>query len=475
MRGREGTLKERSLFSKWEVGRRQRTVWDRLTPPQMFVGSFVLLVVLGAAGFKVLPGLYTGEELGWLDALFTATSAVCVTGLIVQDTATFFTPAGQLYVLFLIQVGGLGIVTFTSLIIVTLGRRLSLRHEALSTGVAEVAPHVSRQHLVRDIVRFTFAIEAAGAVLLYLLWAPQMGWGAAALPALFHAISAFCNAGFSTYSDSLVSFQRSPATLTVIMALIVVGGLGFLTLEELKLRWQAQRREQIFRVSLHTRVVLATTALLLVAGTVLFAAFEWDGVLAGLPAGDRVANAAFMSTTARTAGFNSIDYAQAGDRSLFLTILLMSIGGSPGSTAGGIKTTTVALIGLMAWARYRGLIIPTLWSRSVPLETLERAVGVFVLSFGLMTLGIFLLTTTELHARAGHDFVDAMFEAVSAFGTVGLSTGLTGTLTPAGKWVIVVLMFLGRVGPLTLAAALVWRRATGVAQLRYAYEDVVVG
>lgn len=469
-------MKERSLFSKWEIVPRPRyAVWERLNAPQLFVASFLLLVAAGTVGFRALPGLYVGEPLGWLDSLFTATSAVCVTGLIVEDTATFFTPAGQLYILVLIQVGGLGIVAFTSVIIVTLGRRLSLRSEALSTGAIEVAPHVSRRHLVRDVVRFTFVIEGIGAVLLYLLWAPRMGWIAAAWPALFHSVSAFCNAGFSTFSDSLMSFQRSPWTLSVIMLLIVVGGIGFLTLEELRLRLRARRTEQVFRVSLHTKLVLSTTGVLLVGGAVLFGFFEWYGVLGNDPAADKIINAMFLSTTARTAGFNTIDYAEAGDGTLFLTILLMSVGGSPGSTAGGLKTTTVALIALLAWSRYRGRLSVGVWSRTVPSESIDRAVGLFVVSFGVVTISIFLLTATELSGWTRMDFLDCMFEAASAFNTVGLSTGLTPKLTPSGRWMTIVLMFLGRVGPLTFAAALARRRVSGTAQLRYAYEDVVVG
>lgn len=471
-------MKERSPFSKWEIEPRSRlAVWERLSAAQLFVASFLLLVMLGTVGFRMLPGLYVGQRLSWIDAAFTATSAVCVTGLIVEDTATFFTPAGQLYILALIQIGGLGIIAFTSLIIVTLGRRLSLRSEALSTGSLDVAPHVGRHNLIRDVVRFTFAIEGLGAILLYLLWAPRMGWLAAAWPALFHSVSAFCNAGFSTFSDSLMSFHRSPWTLCVIMLLIIIGGIGFLTLEELRLRWRARRTEQIFRVSLHTKLVLSTTAVLLVGGALLFALFEWYGVLAPDPVADRIVNAMFMSTTARTAGFNTVDYAQASERSLFLTILLMSIGGSPGSTAGGLKTTTVALIGLLAWSRYRGRSSVGIWSRTVPPESVERAVGLFVVSFGLVTITIFLLTTTELSGWTQMDFLDCMFEAASAFNTVGLSTGLTPRLTRDGRWVTILLMFVGRVGPLTFAAALVARRrrASSVAQLRYAYEDVVVG
>ena len=456
---------------------RRRSFWRRLTPPQLFVASFLLLVALGTVGLKVLPGLYTGPELGWLDALFTATSAVCVTGLIVVDTATYFTTAGQAYLLLLIQLGGLGMIAFTTLIIVALGRRLSLRHERLSNAGVEVAPHVPAERLTRDVVLFTFGIELAGAVLLYALWAPEMGWGDALWPAVFHAVSAFCNAGFSTFSDSLIGFQRAPATLLVVALLLVAGGTGFLTLEEFALRRRALREGRLFRLSLHSRLALATTGVLLAAGWVLFGFFEWDGTLRGLSRADRLVNALFLSATPRTAGFNSIDYAQASDSTNFLTIILMFIGGSPGSTAGGLKTTTVALIALVAWERLRGREIPALWGRSVPEETIQRAIGLAVVVFGVVTAGIFVFTWTESTGAAAGDnrFLAHMFEAVSAFNTVGLSMGVTAALSDAGKWLTALLMFLGRVGPLTFAAALAIAAEQQDVAYRYAYEDVVVG
>lgn len=455
----------------WEVSGRRISLWRRLTAPQLFVASFLLLVGLGTLGLKLLPGLYTGAPLGWLDALFTATSAVCVTGLIVVDTATYFTPAGQAFLLLLIQLGGLGIIAFTTLIIVALGRRLSLRQEALSSY--EVAPHVDYQLLTRDVVRFTFGIEAAGALLLYLLWAPRLGWAEAAWPALFHSVSAFCNAGFSTFSESLIGFQDAPLTLLLVAALIVLGGLGFLTLEELMLRRRQRRFGRTLRLSLHSRLALATTAALLLGGWVAFALFEWTHTLAGLPLPDRLANALFLSVTPRTAGFNSIDYAHASDSTNFLTILLMSVGGSPGSTAGGLKTTTFALLGLLAWSRFRGHAIASLWGRSVPEETIQRAVGLAVVAFTLVTACIFVLTVSE--PAGGEAFLAHMFEAASAFNTVGLSMGITGGLTEVGKAAIALLMFLGRVGPLTFAAAVALSSPTGTAEFRYAYEDVVVG
>jgi trk system potassium uptake protein TrkH len=462
---------------RWEVkGGARTSIWRRLTPPQLLAASFAALIVLGTLGLRVLPGLYTGTPLGWLDALFTATSAVCVTGLIVVDTATYFTAWGQAYLLLLIQLGGLGIITFTTFIIVALGRRLSLRHESLAGAEIEIAEEIDHRRLTRDILKFTFTLEAAGAVLLYLLWVPRLGWGAASWYAVFHAVSAFCNAGFSIFSDSLISFQESPFSLIVVAALIIAGGLGFLVLEELYVRRKEWRRHRALRLSLHSRLVLVATAAFLVAGWAFYAWFEWGGLLQPLGTADRLANAFFMSATARTAGFNAVDYGAAADDTNFLTILLMTIGGSPGSTAGGMKTTTFAVIGLLALARLRGSRIVSVWGRSIPEETIQRAVGLFVLGFGVITLAIFGYAHTELGAGApaGGPFLDHMFEAVSAFNTVGLSLGVTGDLSTGGRWLTILLMYVGRVGPLVVAAALA-QRAEHASPIRYSYEDVVIG
>jgi trk system potassium uptake protein TrkH len=469
----------RPWVNEWDVSSRRRSLWRRLSAAQLFVGSFLLLIALGTLGLKLLPGLYTGEGLGWLDALFTATSAVCVTGLIVVDTATYFTAAGQAWLLFLIQLGGLGIITFTTLIIVALGRRLSLRHEALTASSYEAAPNVDLRHLTRDVVLFTLVIEGVGALLLFGLWAPRFGLAEAAWPALFHSISAFCNAGFSTFSDSLIGFQRDPATLLVVILLILLGGVGFLTMEELYLRVRRRHEARRFRLSLHSRLVLVSTALLLLGGWGLFALFEWGVTLGDLPLWARLTNSLFLSVTPRTAGFNTVDYAQASDSTNFLTILLMTVGGSPGSTAGGLKTTTVALIGLLAWARFRGHEVVSVWGRTVPEETIQRAVGLFVVAFAMVTLAIFVLITTEIgtvsHARGESGFLTYMFEAASALNTVGLSMGVTALLSAPGKWMIILLMFLGRVGPLTFAAAIALRAPTPAGEFRYAYEEVVIG
>ena len=433
-------------------------------------------MLLGTLGFKTLPGLYTGQPLSWLDALFTATSAVCVTGLIVVDTATYFTPAGQAYVLLLIQLGGLGILTFTTLIILAFGRRLSLHHEAVTATAIDIAPEVGFRKLLRDVLLFTLLLEAAGAVILFLTWLPRFPPGEAAWHALFHAVSAFCNAGFSTFSDSLLGFQRSPVSLLVLMVLIVLGGLGFLTLEELHLRGRSGK--QPFRLSLQTRLVLAVSGILLAGGWLMYVLLEWENALGELPGWGRLLNALFMSVSARTAGFNSVDYEHAADSSNFITILLMSIGGSPGSTAGGLKTTTVAVIGLLALARLRGYHVTSVGSRTIPEETVQRAVGLFVVAFVVVMTGILILAVTAIKPMGRStpgSFFRYMFEAVSAFNTVGLSLGVAPELSPFGKTVTAALMYLGRVGPLTFATAIALARPRLGGEFRYAHEDVIIG
>lgn len=425
----------------------------------------------------VLPGLYTGPRLTLLDALFTATSAVCVTGLVVVNTATYFTAAGQAFILLLIQLGGLGILTFTTLVILALGRRLSLHHEAITATPAEVAPDVDFRQLVRSVVRFTLGLEALGALVLFVAFLPKFPVATAAWHAIFQSVSAFCNAGFSTFGDSLVGFRGAPVTLVTVMVLIVLGGIGFLTIEELHVRWRRPEARRM-RLSLHSRLVLTVSGLLVLGGWMAFIALEWRNVLADMPGWGKLLNGLFMSVTARTAGFNTVDYAATSDSTNFVTILLMSIGGSPGSTAGGLKTTTVAVIGLLALARLRGQQLTSAQGRTIPEETVQRAVGLFVVAFVVLTGAILLYAVVQLEPVGSADsrgFLIHMFEAVSAFNTVGLSMGATGDLTAVGKALTIALMYLGRVGPLTFAAAIALDRTRLAGEFRYAYEDVVIG
>lgn len=448
-------------------------LWRKISPPQIFVGSFLLLILLGMLGFMFLPGIHAQAPLSWSDSLFTSTSAVCVTGLVVVDTAKQFTFGGQLFLLVLIQLGGLGMLAFTSLIIQVLGFRLSLRSESLAHEARKSGPRVDLKRLTLDVIFFTFLIEAIGALALWLTWGPSMGWSEAWWPAVFHSISGFCNAGFSTHSDSLIGMRGSSMTLLFISLLIIAGGIGFVAMEESFLYF-TKRKLPNRRLSVHTRLVLVTTLVLLVLPWPMFAFFEWRGTLEGLSLADKLMNSLFLSVTARTAGFNSIDYQLASDSTNFLTVILMTIGGSPGSTAGGIKTTTFALIILLAWSRIRGSETTVFASRSIPDDTIQRAIGLAVVAVMVMTLGVFALAITEYVPDNRGDFLPRMFEAISAFNTVGLSMNYTPNLTFSGRLVTVLLMFLGRVGPLTLAAALVFGRRRR-AHFRYAYEDVVVG
>lgn len=448
--------------------------WRRLSPPQLLVLSFAGLVALGTLALWLLPGLTRGPRLSFIDALFTATSAVCVTGLIVVDTATYFTPLGQAVIAILMQAGGLGIITLTTLVILGLGGRTGLRSELLLREQAVAGIHPFR--LLRTVALFTLVIEFAGFTILFLRWAGRLGVARAAWDAAFHAISAFCNAGFSTFSDSLTRFQRDPLTLFVMGGLIVVGGLGFLPVGEVLRR---RRGEPFVRFSFHTKIVATATALLLAIATLVFFLLEQNGELAGLPAVHRFFNAFFMAVTPRTAGFNTVRYAALTNATLFFTVLLMLIGGSPGSTAGGFKTTTAFVLAAVAWSRWRGLEHAQAFRRTIPRETVERAVGLVVGGLFVLGAAVLILMITDLsglpHGAARAELFDYAFEAASAFGTVGLSTGVTAGLSQAGKLVIILLMFMGRVGPIALVSAMALAAQAHRRRVRFAEEDVVVG
>ncbi len=445
----------------------------RLSSAELFVGSFFLLVVAGTLALTLLPGLYRGESLGFTDAVFTATSAVCVTGLIVVDTSTYFTPAGQAVLLALIQLGGLGMLVLTSVIITALGGRPSVRSESVAVGPRHMIPHIPARNLILDIVRFTFFFEAAGAILLFGVWAPRLGWKEALWPALFHSVSAFCNAGFSTNATSLMAWQDSPCTILVISLLIVGGGLGFIAMEEVY-QVLVRRALAVKRMSVHSKLVLVTSAALLAIGWSVFAVTEWRGVLAEMSVLDKLANSFFMSVTPRTAGFNTIDYQAASDSTNFFTIILMMIGGSPGSTAGGMKTTTFALLGLLAWSRLRARPTATFAHRSIPESTIQRATGLFVITTGIVVVGVMMLAFIGDMLGTKEVFLTRLFETASAFNTVGLSMGMTPELPTPSRWLVIILMFAGRTGPLSIAAALIVRLSRR-GQFRLAYEDVVVG
>ncbi len=452
--------------------------WHDLPPPTLFVASFLLLILVCTFGLLALPGLYTGERLHGIDALFTATSAVCVTGLIVVDTATHFTFWGQLYLLVFIQLGGLGLLTLTSVLIGAMGRRLSLRSEMITLPSARFRPEEGVVELMKAVVKFPFVVGLCGAVVLFFFFVFRHPVHEALWHAVFHAVSAFCNAGFSTYSDSLMSWQRHPGVLVTVSLLVIVGGLGYFTILEVR-RYLRQRRDGVrVRLSSHSSAVLWVTGILLVSATALYAWFEWGEVLRHMSAANRLSNAWFMSVTSRTAGFNSVSYTDIGNDSAYLTILLMMVGGSPGSTAGGLKTTTLAVLAALAISKMRQLPYVELRGRGIPDGTIQRTVGLALLAFFLVTGAVFLLNAIEdvhvVAADAHRDFLPLMFEAVSAFATCGLSMDRTFGLDTASRLVVIGLMFVGRVGLLSFFTALTLKRPVP-GRYRPAHEDVVVG
>ncbi|MCC6214993.1 MAG: potassium transporter TrkH [Polyangiaceae bacterium] len=430
-------------------------------PARLVVGTFAALCALGSVVLS-LPASAQGAPVSVFDAAFTAVSAVCVTGLTVADTPTAFGPFGEAALLVLIQTGGLGIMTFYSLALRALGRRMGLRHELTVAGAVGVEQESRLFGALGRVLVVTFSIEAVGAALLFVAFLREEATGAALWRAVFTSVSAFCNAGFALQSDNLVSYQRDPAVLHTIAALIVAGGLSPIAITALADRARGRG------VSVQVRLVWWATLVLLAIGFVGFVAFEWGGVLAPLGVADRLHNAWFQSVTLRTAGFNSVDLERTAPVTRALMIVLMFIGGSPGSTAGGVKTTTVAVIALTVAAAARGESSVRALGRTFPHTAVYRAIAVATAGVGAVTTAFAALLLTQAIA-----FDRAAFEVVSALGTVGLTLGVTPQLDPVGRAVIMACMFVGRVGPLTLFLFLADRRA--VSEWKYPEEDVAVG
>ncbi|MBI3932681.1 MAG: TrkH family potassium uptake protein [Acidobacteria bacterium] len=449
----------------------------QLHPSAVLVASFGGAILAGAVLLSA-PVSSTGMPVSFLDALFTATSATCVTGLTVVDTGTRFSLFGQWVILALIQAGGLGIMTFAVFVALALGRQISFQDRMVIQDSLHHSPTAELRKLVRYILVFTVTVEVAGALCLWVRWRSEFPAARALYLALFHAVSAFCNAGFSVFSDSLARYRGDVPVNLVVTALVVVGGLGFLVNMELRdqvaLRIRGRRPPAL---SLHAKLVSTVTAWLLALGTVGFLGLEWGNLLRDVPGGEKLLVSWFHSVMPRTAGFNTVDYGRAAAGTLFFTVLLMFVGGSPGSTAGGIKTTSLGLLVGLVRARWAGRGRAFLFGRTVPHTVMDRALSVTLVSWVLASGALMLLVVTEQGA-APHDaaeprFLSLMFETVSAFATVGLSTGLTPQLTPAGKAILIVLMFVGRLGPLTVAFAA--GRARPPRRFRYAEENVMVG
>lgn len=436
-------------------------------PAQYIVVTFLATSLIGTVLLMLPISTRAPGGAPFNIALFTSTSATCVTGLALVDTPGYWSGFGQVVILLLMQFGGLGIMTLSSLLVLVLSRRLSVRQRVVvgaQTGALRLGDVRS---LIVGVIRMTLLVELMVALALMLRFWLTGGeaFGRAGRLAVFHAVSAFNNAGFALFSDSLAGFQTDAVVLVIIALAVIVGGLGFPVWRQI-----AASPRQPRRWDLHAKLTVFTTILLIAAGWTLFVWFEWTNpaTLGSLSTRDTAVNGFFQSVTARTAGFNAVDTASLNDTSKLLTIILMFIGGGSGSTAGGIKVTTFALLGWVMWAEARGDREVEVFRRRIPSQVQRQA-----LTVALMAVGATVTATMVLLALTPFEPFDVVFESVSALATVGLSTGITSSLPLPGQFVVTVLMFLGRVGPPTLFAALVLRDRERL--YRHPEERIIIG
>ncbi|MBI4548336.1 MAG: ATPase [Ignavibacteriae bacterium] len=430
-----------------------------IQPSLLILLSFIFLASVGTM-FLLLPRATVHEPLSFIDALFTATSAVCVTGLIVVDTQTAFTLFGHSIILFLIQIGGLGIMTLTTFFGYVMGGGGRLKEYSTMQSLLGEENLGKIRRTIMTIALVTFAIEAGGAFLLYSLIEPSAldNQTSRLFFSIFHSISAFCNAGFSLLSENLAHpmFKLNASVLSVMMILIILGGLGFPAISNLGARIPIRRRKNpyIVRLTLHTKIVLIISFALILTGTMVIFILEQNNVLEGFSTWDKFLTALFHSVSARTAGFNTLDLGAFSLQSMFAIILLMWIGASPASTGGGIKTTTVAIAFLNMYAIASGRNKIELFRKQISEISVIKAFSVILLTIIYIALALFLLLLTEKKP-----FQDLLFEIISAVGTVGFSRGVTPHLTSWGKFIIIISMLVGRVGLLAVMMALIKRRA----------------
>ena len=444
----------------------------RLKPAQLMILTFGLAIGAGTILLMLPAATKSGIRTSLTDAFFTATSATCVTGLIVKDTAAYFSVFGQTVILALIQIGGLGIMTFSVSLALLQGRRMDLKQEAIMSDVLDQSSLTNVKNLVIYILRMTFIFELCGAIMLFLTWAAKFGATIeTAYHSFFHSVSAFCNAGFSTFPDNLMSFRDDIPTNLVVSGLIIVGGMGFIVVKDLqenfrnRLRFSVKRKTQL---KVQTKIVIWTSLTLIVLGAAAIYFFEKGALFSGLNIKSKILASFFQSVTARTAGFNSCDIAGLSGASLLVIMALMFIGGSPGSTAGGIKTTTFSVLGAALISEFRGKENVEMFRRTIPIEVIRKTVVIFFAS--TMLVALFALALLFVEKKM---FSSILFETFSAFGTVGLSTGVTGSLSAKGKLIIAALMFIGRLGPLTVGYAFLKYRAKP--KYEYASESVATG
>ncbi|MFH1512842.1 MAG: TrkH family potassium uptake protein [Bacillota bacterium] len=425
-----------------------------IRPERILALGFLCLIVTGSILLSLPISSITKQSIGLHNAFFTATSSVCVTGLVVLDTGNSFSLFGRMVILLLIQIGGLGLMIFATLVMIALGRRISLRNRVL---IRESMNTTGLSGLIRLIQWFTLmavSIELIGAVVLSTRFIPIYGLSKGIENSVFHAVSAFCNAGFDLLGDykSMTDFSGDPVIVLTVASLIILGGLGFFVLLEIY-----QNRMQFHKFSLHTKLVLIITASLLVLGLVLTVSFEWSNeqTLGGMNFFEKLLNSFFQSVTLRTAGFSTINQAALTDSSKLIGIIFMFIGASPASTGGGVKTTTIGVLALLVFSVVQASDSVVVFRKQIPFNVIRRALAIVLISLFIVILCACALSLTE--RDSGMKMIDLLFESTSAFGTVGLSSVNTQDLSRVSQMFLIPVMFFGRVGPLTLAFALARR------------------
>jgi trk system potassium uptake protein TrkH len=444
----------------------------RLSPARIFVLSFAVVIIIGGI-LLWFPFSATKGNLRFVDALFTSTSGVCVTGLVVIDIGKDLSTLGQVITIFLFQIGGLGIITFSTVFFVLMGRGISFKGREIVQTTFLYTPRRDFYVILKSVLWFTFIFESIGTVLLFIRFSQDFPTGKAFYQAIYHAISAFNNCGFSLFLDSLIGYQGDLMVNLTIMGLLVIGGIGFIVQYEVFSRLKGLQK----KLSVHTKIVLITTSILIFCGAFLFYLFERNHAIKEVPILTKVLTSIFQSVTPRTCGFNTVDIGLLTNETILLMMILMFIGASPGSTGGGVKTTSAALLVMLMWNRLKGNLDVNISNRTIPREIVSRSISIIFAS----ALSIAIITSVLLIAGGGklpplesrHFFVEYLFETVSAFGTVGLSMGVTPQLSDIQKLAVILMMFVGRVGPLTLAFSLSKKPAgEGVT---YAEEGVMVG
>lgn len=460
-------MKIKLFLKKW------RTRVLSLSPARRIFFSFALVILVGSLLLSLPLVQLASSKATYMDHLFTTVSMVCVTGLFTQSVASTYNGWGQLICMLLIQIGGLGILTFIGLFFIEKRRKLGYKNRQTLRDSFSFSNNKSLSRFVRSIFMTTFIIEVLGALLLMIRFIPRFGWGHGIFNAIFVSISAFCNAGFDNFGgDSMMSFQTDWLVNLTLSTLIITGGLGFMVWFDLATKAKNQSGRKTLRF--HTKVVLWLTAAILILGTLtsLLTEFDNPATIGSLPFGDKVLVSFFQTVSMRTAGFASLDYTRAHPVTLFVYILQMFLGGAPGGTAGGMKITTFLVLLLLARKELLGLPHTNLGKRTISPELVQRSFGaavIFQLTFLLGLFGIGLVTP------AGQRFIYLAFEVASALGTVGVSANVTSTLNGAGLSIIMALMFIGRIGPLTLMVSLNQYQAKKADTLQYVKADLIVG